>query len=102
MARLLPKRSQLKVPLYIDDGETYKKSGHWKRIKFKQNNYVQDSRDWVPMDLEGNIIGKEIILILRLSKKTLTRFQTSSEIILMLWKILVLVIILISQIFKTS
>ncbi len=59
MARLLPKRSHLKVPLYIDDGETYKKGGHWKRIKFKQNNYVTDSRDWAPMDFNGNIIGKK-------------------------------------------
>lgn len=59
MARLLPKRSLLKVPLYIDDGETYKNSGHWKRIKFKQNNSVTDSRDWAPMDLNGNIIKKK-------------------------------------------
>ncbi len=59
MARLLPKRSLLKVPLYIDDGETYKNSGHWKRIKFKQNNSVTDSRDWAPMDLNGNVIKKK-------------------------------------------
>ena len=69
MARLLPKRSQLKVPLYIDDGETYKKGGHWKRIKFKQNNQVTDSRDWASMDLGGNLIGKRNHLNIEIKQK---------------------------------
>lgn len=56
MAVLRSDESKLPTHLYIDDGETYKKGGHWKRIKFKQNSYENNPRNWAPMDLEGNPI----------------------------------------------
>ena len=59
MSKLLPKTSKINVPLYIGDSGSYKNSGHWKRIKFKQNNQVVDMRDWAPMNLEGEIMSKE-------------------------------------------
>ena len=59
MSKLLPKTSKITTPLYIDDAGTFRNGGHWKRIKFKQNNHVVDMRDWTPMNFDGEIMGKE-------------------------------------------
>ena len=59
MSKLLPKTSKISTPLYIDDAGTYRNSGHWKRIKFKQNNSVVDMRDWAPMNFDGEIMSKQ-------------------------------------------
>lgn len=69
LARLVPKKSQLAVPLYVDDGESWKKSGHWKRLKFKQNDDVVDSRDWAPMNFDGEIMGNPKKLNIKIGQK---------------------------------
>lgn len=55
MAKLSPKKSLLKTRLYLDDNETYKGSGHGKRIKFQHDKDIVDGRKWCSMDFEGNI-----------------------------------------------
>ena len=59
MANYYKEDLDLPVNLWLDEGETYKKGKHGKRIKF-QMNYMDKIRDeyMCPMDLEGEIPPK--------------------------------------------
>lgn len=53
MATLRKNRSGLPVNLYLDDAQSYKKGGHWKRIKFQADKgNSPNTRDMIPMSIE--------------------------------------------------
>lgn len=53
MATLRKSRSGLPVNLYLDDSQSYKKGGHWKRIKFQADKgNSPNTRDMIPMSIE--------------------------------------------------
>jgi hypothetical protein len=72
MSALKKKRSKLPVNLYLDDTGSYKKSGHWKRIKFQGDHgdttnfqnlitmSISDSPEIFPKNIKIKIPVKEI------------------------------------------
>jgi hypothetical protein len=55
MATLRKKRSGLPVNLYLDDSSSYKKSGHWKRIKLQADKGDSpNTRNMIPMSIDDN------------------------------------------------
>lgn len=75
MSKLLPKRSKIATPLYVDDTGSYRTSKHWKRVKFKQNDDVKYADDWAPMNFDGKIMKDENSLDIRLSSKEIEEIK---------------------------
>ena len=85
MATLLPKRSKLSVPLYIDDSKSYQRGRHPKRIKFKPNNNIDDSRFWTTMWFDGTIDESTVVGKMEVSSKErreISNFVKNNEYIL--------------------
>lgn len=59
MAIARPNETGLPMSIWLDTGETHKKSGHGKRLKFRDKNSSSDSNSWLTLtipDLE--LVGK--------------------------------------------
>ena len=55
MAVYRKNESGLPANLYLDDAGTWKKSGHWKRIKFQQDKGDHpNTRNMIPMSISNN------------------------------------------------
>jgi hypothetical protein len=53
MSKLTARETGLPVDVWIDEGRTFTKSGHGRRIKFQGDRGDPNTRNWVPMTIEA-------------------------------------------------
>jgi hypothetical protein len=57
MANSFKKTTQLPMNIWVDLGKSYKKSGHWKRVKFQKDYGDRINKDNLgSIDLDGNFV----------------------------------------------
>jgi hypothetical protein len=54
MSKLTRDETGLPVDIWIDEGNTFIKSGHGKRIKFQGDKSNQNTNNWIPLTINEN------------------------------------------------
>lgn len=54
MSKLVKKDTGLPVDIWVDEGNTFQRGGHARRIKFQGDKSNNDTRSWVPMTISMN------------------------------------------------
>jgi hypothetical protein len=54
MSKLTKKNTGLPVDIWIDEGRTFTRNGHEKRIKFQGDKSDPDTHNWIPLTVSDN------------------------------------------------
>jgi hypothetical protein len=74
MSKITSRETGLPVDIWVDEGKTFTKSGHGKRIKFQGDKSNPNTHNWVPLtiskdpqipdkNIQHNLSAKEINMI---------------------------------------